>query len=87
MALSPQTQDMLNTLQGQTPLQNLQQAYTNLCALIAWMTLQAGPTVSLDGESVDKAGYLDMLIKDREILKRAVQDEEGPWVVSTRMSV
>jgi len=86
MALSPQTQQMLETLQGQTPLQNLQQAFNQLCALIAWMTLQAGPTVSLDGETVNKAEYLDLLIQDRAVLKRAIQDEEGPWQVETRLA-
>lgn len=53
-------------------------ALANLDANIAAVTASPKPDYSLDGKSVSWAGYLSMLLSQREKLVAAIIQAEGP---------
>lgn len=60
---------------------NVDSLYTALASLdanIATMLASPMPTTSIDGKSVDTAGYINMLLSQREKLVAAIIQAEGP---------
>lgn len=66
-------------------IDDLRTAYAQVCQRIVELTASAQPTVSIDGETVNTAEYLQTLLEARERLKKAIQDEESPFVIVTRL--
>jgi hypothetical protein len=62
----------------------LQAAYQNACNLLQEITLKPKPSYSVDGESWSWNEYQSMLTQQIKSLKQLIQDESGPFIVSTR---
>lgn len=59
-------------------LQRLQNARDNIAERIEEMTENPKPDYSLDGESYTWAGYMDMLVRNLELVEQAIQRATGP---------
>ncbi len=67
-----------------TALESLQAAYNQVCANIAKLTADIHPDYSVDGQGFQWNSTLTTLIEQRDKLKRAIQQEGGPWIVDSR---
>jgi hypothetical protein len=59
-------------------IDNLQQAYNNITALLASITANPKPTYSVDGRSISWESYVAMLTKQLEVLNQQIQVQSGP---------
>lgn len=66
-------------------LDNLNTAYANVAVLLAEVTASNQPTYTENGRTVQRAEYLQILEQRLLGLKQAIQREESPWMVMTRM--
>lgn len=65
-------------------IDDLKTARTRIAARIKDSLENPKPTYSLDGESYDHAGYLDMLFRNLENLQKAIQRAGAPFAKTMR---
>lgn len=65
---------------------NLEQAYKNVCALIAKITRKPKPNYNVDGQRVDWANYLDTLTKKASELKGLIDEADDDDIVEEHTS-
>jgi len=57
---------------------DLVEARANIAARIKEITASAKPTINIDGEMVDTAGYLRTLSKMRDAIQKDIDALDGP---------
>lgn len=62
----------------------LKEARDNVIVLIGQLTAQPKPNYDIDGQRIDWADYLDMLMKRRNDLNQDIIDLEGPYEIETQ---
>jgi hypothetical protein len=70
-----------------TVLENLESVYAQVAAELAFVnavTTNPKPTYTIDGETWNWTEYRQMLMDRLATLKRAIQDEGGPYIVMSK---
>lgn len=65
-------------------LDDLQASYNQVAARIKEITATPNPTVSIDGESINKTEYLEALTRQLLEIKKAIQRDSDPIEIRTR---
>lgn len=63
---------------------SLTTAYANVAANLAAITANPKPTYNIDGKSFNWQELFDSYTNQLKALKRAIQDEQAPFQISSR---
>lgn len=65
-------------------IDNLNQAKSNISAILAEITANPQPSYSIDGQSVSWESYFNTLVEKLDRLNRLIQVEGGPMELATQ---